>query len=313
VRFAPILTERMGLRPFEAAEALALRALLDDPEVARHSPGLAHPYGLDAAARWIAQARPPLYAGEEFLLGCFGRDSGALLGVAKLALDPARPEAELGYWFGRAHWRRGLATEAVQRLVAFAFDTLGLARLRAGVLDGNPASARVLGKAGLETCGSGEIAGCPATFYALDAAQRPKAKIPGPPLVYAAAVALIDDHGRVLLARRPAGKAMAGLWEFPGGKVEAGERPRPALARELAEELAIEVALRDLWPFAIASHRYARFQLLMPLMLCRRWGGNPRAREGQSFAWVSGGALTNYPMPAADAPLVTALRPLLAP
>jgi 8-oxo-dGTP diphosphatase len=128
------------------------------------------------------------------------------------------------------------------------------------------------------------------------------------PVILVVAVALVDADGRVLLAQRPAGKAMAGLWEFPGGKVKPGETPEQALIRELKEELDIDVAESCLAPLTFASHRYESFHLLMPLYACRRWSGLPRAREGQRLAWVRAAKLEGYPMPPADKPLVAVLR-----
>ena len=129
--------------------------------------------------------------------------------------------------------------------------------------------------------------------------------------VLVAACALIDADGRVLIAQRPAGKAMAGLWEFPGGKVEAGERPEECLIRELAEELGIAVNEACLAPLTFASHNYPDFHLLMPLYVCRRWEGIVTPREGQRLAWVKPQRLRDYPMPPADEPLVALLRDLL--
>jgi 8-oxo-dGTP diphosphatase len=130
-------------------------------------------------------------------------------------------------------------------------------------------------------------------------------------LLLVAACALIDADGRVLIAQRPAGKKMAGLWEFPGGKVEAGERLEEALIRELREELGIEVAEPCLAPFSFASHSYAEFHLLMPLYVCRRWEGSPQAREHAGLKWVFPRDLHNYAMPPADLPLIPMLRDLL--
>ncbi len=133
----------------------------------------------------------------------------------------------------------------------------------------------------------------------------------GLPVVLVSAVALVDVDGRLLLAQRPAGKPMAGLWEFPGGKVDPGETPETALIRELAEELGIDVTASCLAPFTFASHSYPDFHLLMPLYICRKWSGIPEAREGQRFAWVRPARLGDYPMPPADKPLVAMLRDLL--
>lgn len=131
------------------------------------------------------------------------------------------------------------------------------------------------------------------------------------PTVLVVAVALIDVDGRVLIAQRPEGKALAGLWEFPGGKVEPGERPEAALIRELNEELGIDVQEACLAPFVFASHAYESFHLLMPLYLCRRWSGVVVKREHAALAWVKPNKLSDYPMPPADAPLVAWLRDLL--
>ena len=130
-------------------------------------------------------------------------------------------------------------------------------------------------------------------------------------LVLVSAVALVDDDGRVLLARRPPGKAMAGLWEFPGGKIADGETPEAALIRELDEELGINTHESCLAPLTFASHTYADFHLLMPVFVCRTWRGQPEPREGQELAWVRPLALRDYPMPPADVPLVAMLRDLL--
>ncbi|SDE39602.1 8-oxo-dGTP diphosphatase [Paracoccus isoporae] len=127
-------------------------------------------------------------------------------------------------------------------------------------------------------------------------------------MVLVAAVALIDTDGRILLAQRPEGKSMAGLWEFPGGKVEPGESPEAALIRELAEELAIDTEQSCLAPLSFASHAYADFHLLMPLFACRRWHGIPRPQEGQRLAWVRAQDLRRYEMPPADLPLIPMIQ-----
>ncbi|MFQ5774838.1 MAG: (deoxy)nucleoside triphosphate pyrophosphohydrolase [Kiloniellaceae bacterium] len=139
----------------------------------------------------------------------------------------------------------------------------------------------------------------------------PPADGPAKPIVLVAAVALVDPDGRVLLARRPEGKAMAGLWEFPGGKVHAGETPERAVVRELHEELGIDTRQSCLAPIGFASHAYEDFHLLMPLYVCRVWRGTLTPREGQELAWVRPARLTDYAMPPADVPLVAQLRDLL--
>ena len=143
-----------------------------------------------------------------------------------------------------------------------------------------------------------------------DADEATPAGLTGP-LVLVAAVALVDVDGRVLLARRPEGKEMAGLWEFPGGKLHPGETPEAALIRELREELAIDTRQSCLAPIGFASHPYETFHLLMPLFVCRTWTGQMRAVEGQELAWVRPARLGDYPMPPADAPLIPLIRDLL--
>lgn len=130
-------------------------------------------------------------------------------------------------------------------------------------------------------------------------------------LILVVACALIDPDGRVLIAQRPAGGAMGELWEFPGGKIEPGERPEEALIRELSEELGIAVKEPCLAPFSFASHAYPDFHLLMPLYVCRRWEGVPQAKEHLALKWVRPKELKDYPMPPADIPLVPMLRDLL--
>ena len=131
------------------------------------------------------------------------------------------------------------------------------------------------------------------------------------PILLVAAIALVDADGRVLIAQRPKGKHLEGLWEFPGGKLHDGETPEGALIRELNEELGIDVEHTCLAPLSFASHDYGEFHLLMPLYVCRVWSGVPRGREGQQLKWVRPSKLTDWPMPPADAPLVAMLRDLL--
>jgi 8-oxo-dGTP diphosphatase len=130
-------------------------------------------------------------------------------------------------------------------------------------------------------------------------------------LLLVVACALVDADNRVLIAQRPQGKALAGLWEFPGGKLDPGERPEPALIRELKEELGIDVKEACLAPLTFASHAYPDFHLLMPLYVCRRWDGAVMSREGQALKWVRAGKLRDWPMPPADEPLIPPLIDLL--
>ena len=138
-----------------------------------------------------------------------------------------------------------------------------------------------------------------------DALARPRDKaLPGKPLLLVAAAALVDKDGRILIAQRPAGKSMAGLWEFPGGKINDGETPEFALCRELEEELGVEARECCFSPIAFASHSYDDFHLLMPVYACRMWAGTPTSREGQAIKWVMPTELYDYDMPPADLPLI---------
>jgi 8-oxo-dGTP diphosphatase len=137
--------------------------------------------------------------------------------------------------------------------------------------------------------------------------------VSGTRLLLVVAVALVDGDNRILMAQRPEGKQLAGLWEFPGGKVEPGERPEETLIRELHEELGIVVKEACLAPLTFASHAYESFHLLMPLYICRRWEGTPASREGQALRWIRPGKLRELPMPPADEPLIPPLLDLLGP
>jgi 8-oxo-dGTP diphosphatase len=147
-----------------------------------------------------------------------------------------------------------------------------------------------------------------AAMQTTTAANSPQAALP---VVLVVCVALVDADGRVLLAQRPEGRHLAGLWEFPGGKVDPGEGPEAALIRELKEELGIDVTASCLAPLTFVSHAYADFHLLMPLYVCRKWSGEVRPLEGQRLAWVRPLRMSDYPMPPADKPLVAMLRDLL--
>ncbi|MBV9734494.1 MAG: 8-oxo-dGTP diphosphatase MutT [Acidisphaera sp.] len=326
--FAPLVTERLLLRPLEAADAGPLHRLINDWEVTRTLAEVPFPYPRDLADEWIASSRAQLASGTAYHLAITGTEGGAdvLVGGVGLRIDPRERRARLGYWVGRRFWGHGVATEAAGRLARWALANLSLERLEATVAVGNSRSAAVLRRIGFREVGEGREAFLarggehPVTrfeatredlFGAVQADPEPIAVSSGKPLLLVAACALVDADGRVLLARRPEGKRMAGLWEFPGGKLHAGETPEAALIRELREELGIDVAEACLAPLAFASHPYPTFHLLMPLFACRRWKGTPSAREGQALAWVRPHRLAEYEMPPADRPLIPLLRDFL--
>jgi 8-oxo-dGTP diphosphatase len=321
----PLRTERLTLRPPVPGDAEAIHRLVNAWPVVRMLSRLPYPYPRALTDEWIAATIAQRASGAAYHLAITGEEDGSemLIGCVGLRLDRAGRIGFLGYWVGERFWGHGVAREAAGRVVRWALANLPIDRVRAHVSVDNPASASVLAAIGFKQvaeareyflarggeedvlvfeAGRGEIFGEVETDQAADG---PK------PLLLVAACALIDADTRVLLARRPEGKKMAGLWEFPGGKLAPGETPEAALIRELREELGIDVAAACLAPFAFASHAYDRFHLLMPLFLCRRWQGFVQPLEGQTLAWVRPGKLADYEMPAADKPLVPLLRDFL--
>jgi 8-oxo-dGTP diphosphatase len=322
----PLKTERLTLRPPAPGDAEAIHRLINDWPVVRMLSRLPYPYPRTLADEWIASTTARRALGQAFDLLITGVENGAemVIGCIGIRLDEKPRTGQLGYWVGRRFWGHGVATEAAKRVVSWALANLPIDSVQACVAIDNPASAAVLRRAGLREAGQSvefflaRGAEEPVTIFAAtrdDIFGPVEAEAPAEggskPLLLVAACALIDIDNRVLLARRPEGKKMAGLWEFPGGKLNPGETPEAALIRELREELGIDVAEACLAPFAFASHAYERFHLLMPLYLCRRWKGFVQPLENQTLAWVRASKLGEYEMPAADKPLVPLLRDFL--
>lgn len=336
-----LTTRRFVLRPPQPQDAEALHRLVNDWGVVRMLPRLPFPYPRQLTDEWIDSTAEQTAAGTAYHFTVIAKDDGSVLGCVGIRIDPASRSADLGYWVARRYWNDGVAGEAAGRLAHWALAQLDIDRLIAQVATDNPASAAVLRRIGFRETGTSKQLFLARggmhpvlLFEATRADLRPvddtraaveaegsKAGSPGcpqeadrpamPGVILVAACALIDSDGRILLARRPEGRSMAGLWEFPGGKVEPGETPEAALIRELHEELGIDVSQACLAPFTFASHSYPDFHLLMPLYLCRRWTNMPQSREGQSLAWVRPERLSEYPMPDADKPLVPMLRDYL--
>jgi 8-oxo-dGTP diphosphatase len=328
----PLATERLVLRPPVAADAEQLHRLVNDWGVVRMLSSLPFPYPRTLTDEWIASTMAQRVAGSAYHFVITGQEDGQelVIGCVGLRLDRKANTGNLGYWVGRRYWGHGVATEAAGRVARWALANLPIERIEAHVASDNPASAAVLRRIGLRETGQGQeiflarggkhpVTHFQATrddlFGAVETPAPPvEQTLAGPPgktLLLVAACALVDSDNRVLLARRPEGKKMAGLWEFPGGKLQPGETPEQALIRELREELGIDVSQACLSAFAFASHDYERFHLLMPLYLCRRWTGTPTGVEGQALAWVPPRRLAEYDMPPADKPLIPLLRDFL--
>jgi 8-oxo-dGTP diphosphatase len=307
----PLETRRLRLRAPRLEDADAIARLLADGTVARFTARIPHPYRREDAQAFIGG----LKTSDELVWVLTAKSDESVLGAIGLAHPEAPTGPALGYWLGRDHWGAGFMSEAVARVLRFAFEDLTAVKVRARAHPQNAASLRVLEKAGFVCTGSKTIdAPARGGTMAAEAWEITRAawlRERALPVVLVAAVALVDADGRVLIARRPEGKALAGLWEFPGGKLRAGESPEAALVRELREELGIDTRGSCLAPIACASHAYEEFHLLMPLYVCRAWRGTIGAREGQELAWVRPARLADYPMPPADAPLVALLRDLL--
>ncbi len=325
-----LVTERLRLRPLQASDAPFIHRLVNPWPVIRMLARVPYPYSLALTDEYIASAAALRAEGRGYHFAITGQEDGTeiIIGCVAVTLDLPTRTGHLGYWVGQRFWGHGVAREAAARLVRWALANLPVDRISAEVSIDNPASEAVLRHLGFRETGTSML-----HFLARDAetevlvfeARRedifghvetvmPEPGSPealGKPLLLVAACALIDSDTRILLARRPEGKKMAGLWEFPGGKLHPGETPEAALIRELREELGIDVTEACLAPFAFASHAYERFHLLMPLYLCRRWQGFVQPLEGQALAWVKPEKLSEYEMPAADKPLVPLLRGFL--
>ncbi len=298
--FLPIASDRLTLRPLEEKDAIPMTTLANDLRVAERLARLPYPYTVKDAHEFISYAREGIKERSHLALAVIRRVDQVFMGVVGL-------EEEVGYWLGFEFWGQGYGKEAMKALIHFAFFTLYQKSLAARVRADNVASRRIfegLGFVQTKTteCTSRAYEGTkPGVMYALSR-ERFIENYKGikRPLVWVVAAALINEKRELLLAERPAGKVLAGVWELPGGKMEPGETPEESLIRELKEELHIDVQEAHLEPLSFASYRYETFHLIMPIYLCSRWTGNLHGAEGQKLAWVTYGDLAHYPLPPAD-------------
>ena len=320
--FAPLRTERLALRALRKEDAAALHRLVNDWEVAKTLARVPFPYPRALADEWIASTWAQIAAGEAWHLAVAGADD-ALLGCAGLTLDRRGGRAELGYWIGRPHWGKGLGPEAAGRLARWALDEVGVSTVHASALRDNARSVSVLRRLGFRGAGEGaqvflSRGGGPmpvllfeAGRAELAAAAQPQPSTAEPAagrVLLVVACALVDPDGRVLLARRPEGKPMAGLWEFPGGKVDPGETEVQALVRELREELAVEAVVGD----RVGPDLDIRGTAVLRVYLCTA-EGEPALVDHDAHCWLGVDALDDVPWIPVDAPVVEALRAVLSP
>ena len=272
------------------------------------------------------------FEAEKFALSWMIYLKGQQQPVGFIALQgwPSEGKSYFGYFLDPAFHRQGIMSEAINAVCEFGFDALELKEIRISAFQDNAASAALAQSCGFEKIGEGTAKSLargdmevPDETFELTAQAHRKHRMRAGchsyncivhrqlPNLLVSAAALVDMEGRILVAQRPEGKSMAGLWEFPGGKVENGETPEAALIRELDEELGIQTDHSCLSPVAFASHSYAKFHLLMPVFAIRQWRGEPTGQEGQALKWVTPRELWKLPMPPADEPIIPLLNDLL--
>ncbi len=320
-----LLTPRLELVPVWQADAEAMVAAMNDPLLRRFTLRLSEDLSADEFRAFQEDSKLAWSEGRSYQFSILDRATGQSFGGIGFRADIN----SFGYWLTKSARGQGIMNEAATSVLAFLFDVIGVEIVKAGTDPENQASRRILEKHGFQPTGceqmpaankGGALVDCNMMVLTKQAYQQGKTNAGcfgaagvslAQPLVLVSAAVLIDRDGRILLAQRPEGKSMAGLWEFPGGKVQDGESPELALVRELKEELGIDVTTSCLAPLTFASHAYDGFHLLMPVFAIRVWEGQPQSREGQALKWVGLGELRNYPMPPADVPLVPMLFDLL--
>ena len=317
-------TDRLRLRKLTSEDLPLLNEIWSFKEVAEWSKSIPHPLPEGFAEAYLNKKLSAGVQGSFVSYILETKEKNEAVGYADLIFEESEEIPEVSFFMHPNHHGLGLMSEAVSNLIALAFDHYEFKQICAYARVENVASQKLMAKLGFvcerefldneSVRGEEMIRRFILSKDSFDAvrlsvgcagANGPQLEIP---TVLVSAVILVDRDNRILLAQRPEGKSMAGLWEFPGGKVEVGETPETALVRELEEELGISTKNSCLAPFTFASHSYLKFHLLMPLFICRIWDGTPQPKEGQKLAWVRANQLKNYPMPPADEPLIAMIR-----
>lgn len=327
VSVPPLTVDHYTLRIIQAEDIHTIHSLINDWNVVRMLSQVPFPYPKPLLEQWIDSVSKEKESGESYHFSIIDDTTQQIIGCIGLRVDSKDQLGKIGYWIAHKYWGQQIASKALQRLSTWALANLNINYIHATAADDNLASIAVLKKCGYQSFGQGKekflarAAEQPVSYFLLQRedicpgkktplAPTPNASTPKKILLVVAA-ALIDIDGRLLLARRPEGKSMAGMWEFPGGKIEPGETPEAALTRELKEEINVDVSQSCLAPFTFASHEYADFHLLMPLYVCHKWKNLPEPKENQQLAWVSADELDNYLVMEADKPFIPLLKDLL--
>lgn len=324
----PLQVDHYTLRIIQKEDTATIHGLINDWNVVRMLSQIPFPYSKTNLDQWVEAITKQMEEGIAYHFSIIDESTEQknIIGCIGVRLDPTNQCAKIGYWIGQKYWGKNIATKVLQRLSSWTLANLNINYIHATAADDNLASIAVLKKCGYQPFGQGKekfvsrAVEQPVSYFLLQREDIGSKKTPPSPsprtpvqknILLVVAAALIDVEGRLLLARRPEGKSMAGMWEFPGGKVEVGETPEAALIRELKEEINVDVAQSCLAPFTFASYEYPQFHLLMPLYVCHRWKGYPEAQEKQQLAWVSSEELDNYLVMEADKPFIPLLKDLL--
>lgn len=327
VSILPLKIDHYTLRLIQTEDLNALHPLINDWNVVRMLSQVPFPYPKPLLEKWIDSVIQEINTGASYHFSIIDDTNQQIVGCIGLRVDCKDQLGKIGYWIAHKYWGNKIASKALQRISTWALANLNINYIRATAADDNSASISVLKKCGYQSFGQGKekflarAAEQPVSYFLLQRedicpGKSPSSLNPSSPstpkkILLVVAGALIDIDGRLLLARRPEGKSMAGMWEFPGGKIEPGETPEAALVRELKEEINVDVSQSCLAPFTFASYEYTDFHLLMPLYVCHKWKNLPEPKENQQLAWVTADELDNYLVMEADKPFIPLLKDLL--